>query len=46
MKQTAHASVKLDEGEVKLMIVKLLHVEKLLKEMGVSSINFTGRVDQ
>lgn len=45
MKEIAETSVSLDENTVKIMILKLIQVEKLLKEMGKTSTKFHGRVD-
>ena len=44
--EISNTSVKLDENTVKIMILKLIQVEKLMKDMGKTATKFTGRVNE
>lgn len=46
LKEVREYSVSLDENTVKIMILKLMQVERLMKDMGKSSRKFTDRIDK
>lgn len=45
LKEISSENVALDDNLYKIMILKLMQVEKLMKDMGKSSRKFEGRVD-